>query len=589
MMILPTFKRLFFALVIQLLLMTPLYALDIVEIKWGFNNTVKKNEFNILSILVNNTSESPFEGEFTLLKNYGIGTVGAPLKKEIYISQFSTKWIQFYPYILYEGEEFSVKWHSSKTKNSGNINLTQIKTGEKSIVLLTQPRSFSGKVRIKTFYDNLFPPSAAVTGALDELVIDYVPKWESLKKKALMNWLKAGGVLHLLKSRDGNYPEFGKGLELLNNPSMEFRIAAGKIYRHDKTRVLLSQKYFDKKEILDDDESGKHDSNNYSYNSYNDNYNQFFLGLKRLNKTSHNWTLIYAFVILYILCLGPGNYFAGKKFKGYKKSIMLFLVLVFTFACVFAYIGKRGQGEKNNIRKITFAQSLGEGEYLIEQFINVFVTSGAVYPLTHGAGFNYYSSGQNTEKVSQFIANGKGGTFFADIPLFSSRTFLHKSVMKGSLVKFESVEFSLGQEIKNSLKNLKFKITGLNISNIKDAAVRYGDSMYSIKIDKNGLAVLNASTGMDFLDYFTEDNSYNFYEDLEEEEQYLKFFKPMIREQLGGNHDSKIFNKKRFPTERDHAQIFLYVKDNKKFLLKSSDNLGKESGYILYQFNLFKP
>jgi hypothetical protein len=64
------------------------------------------------------------------------------------------------------------------------------------------------------------------------------------------------------------------------------------------------------------------------------------------------------------------------------------------------------------------------------------------YRLTHAAPWNLYAAPSEAEAVTGYILNGKGGYFEVDIPLYSSRPFVHRGVMPGPSAGVQVVEWN---------------------------------------------------------------------------------------------------------------------------------------------------
>src|SRR6185369_3950315 len=54
-------------------------ALEVQQVRWGFDGTVVPGRFNLLSVLIGNPSTKPFDGTVNLYKSRGMEHVGAPL------------------------------------------------------------------------------------------------------------------------------------------------------------------------------------------------------------------------------------------------------------------------------------------------------------------------------------------------------------------------------------------------------------------------------------------------------------------------------------------------------------------------------
>ena len=102
-------------------------ALDVADYKWGFNGKVAPHRFNVLSVLLNNPTPQPYNGEVLLRKSLGgAGTVDATLVESVTLSPNSSKWIQFYPYITSDGGFSSENWRISYRGGSYDLPVPRV-------------------------------------------------------------------------------------------------------------------------------------------------------------------------------------------------------------------------------------------------------------------------------------------------------------------------------------------------------------------------------------------------------------------------------------------------------------------------------
>jgi hypothetical protein len=86
-------------------------AIDIEQARWGFDGKATSECFNVLSVLISNHSSQPYDGAVELHKSMERGNaVDAPLREEVYLSPFASRWVQFYPYVKADYEEWSLHW-----------------------------------------------------------------------------------------------------------------------------------------------------------------------------------------------------------------------------------------------------------------------------------------------------------------------------------------------------------------------------------------------------------------------------------------------------------------------------------------------
>jgi len=180
-------------------------ALEVQQVKWGFDGQVVPGRFNLLSVLVVNSSDTPFDGTVNFYKSHGLGDrVGAIYPTPCYLSPLTTRWLQFYVFIDNPYDQWRLEWGRGPDDHH---DLDPPKWGPPAQVLLSDSETVLSAVSgFKQFPDELFPPTVAATGGLDSLLLDHAPHWEPAKRQAFLNWLRAGGNVHLLMGADGRYP-----------------------------------------------------------------------------------------------------------------------------------------------------------------------------------------------------------------------------------------------------------------------------------------------------------------------------------------------------------------------------------------------
>src|SRR5687768_2667141 len=91
-------------------------ALEIKEVRWGFDGRIVPERFNILSVLVDNTGRGPEEEILALEESRGMESrVGAPFIEPVYLTPGTTRWVQFYPLVSAHAE-WKLRWGRFREK-----------------------------------------------------------------------------------------------------------------------------------------------------------------------------------------------------------------------------------------------------------------------------------------------------------------------------------------------------------------------------------------------------------------------------------------------------------------------------------------
>jgi hypothetical protein len=409
-------------------------ALEVKEVRWGFDGRVVPQRFNLLSVLVAESGANAFEGELWLFETRGLeSTVGAPLAQPIFVAPGTQRWVQFLPFV--SGEfAWRLRWGKDHAQSYA---LPAPSLGAPATVVLIDPGNPLGQsLKLKAFPEGLFPSSVAATDGLDMLVLDAVPRWDAPRRTAFLDWLARGGVVHLLPHPGGG-PVFTGELAMLNTPAPRARHGAGWIVRHTLPRAecgaeALAAAGFPLRELQKPDPSKR---TLYGLDQ------ALLRGLASLTKPQVQWWLLYLLTIAYLVLIGPVHYRWAQKVD-YRLALGGFLGTVALFALLFLVAGRRGAGEQQAAHSITVARALGGGRWDATQWISAFATDGGTYRLTHAAGANFYSATDDQEAVSGTITGGKDGHFTVDIPLYSARPFLHRAVLAGPEAKVNVLAWS---------------------------------------------------------------------------------------------------------------------------------------------------
>lgn len=418
-------------------------ALDVEQVRWGFDGQVVSRQFNLLSLLVSNPSTEAFDGKIELHKTANGRRIDAPLVETVYLAPHSSRWVQFHPYCKLDWEEWSVSWEKPR---AGRYDLPRPRPGKPTCVLLDESDTLSvGPLPIKRFPENLFPVSTTATDGLAAVVLDHVPRWEEGRQRAFLDWVRLGGEVHLLHSLQKDYPHFTGTLRVLNGEAPRQHVGVGVVHRHPRERRELDAPFVEKviiagrgpeglsggaaltSAVPDDDVEESADPMSYQWETDTSVLN----ALKKMSRPDHNWWLIHLMSLVYIGLIFPGCFTIGRKRGGdYRFVFGGLLTIVATFSMAFLIVGRRGYGERTSVHAVAIARVMGDGRCDVSQWSNAFVVDGGDYELAHAGTGRIYSTCQDQEAVRREITNGPEAGFLADMPPFSSRTFGHRVLLQ---------------------------------------------------------------------------------------------------------------------------------------------------------------
>lgn len=611
------------------------------ETIWGFDGQVVRHRFNLLSVLVNNSSAQPFEGEIRLQKSSGAGqAVDAVIVEPIYLAPYASRWVQLYPYVKQDWEDWELSWGRNSNERT---SLARPRFGKPAAVILDDPGVVApAGGALKRFPDNLFPPMVTATDGLKTLVFDHVPRWEEPRRQAFLDWLRRGGRVHILHGVNGRYPEFPTALAELNTPVDKQRIGAGVVFREPRGRREIDPEWIKEFVLGEADPTtratgGRKDSVPVKPASQPDDgtpkdvvtqYGHpqspffriewegdgvFLKALTLMSRPEHLWMLIHLLAWIYLGLLFPGCYVFGRSRPDYRIVFAVLLGVAIVFSATFAIIGRRGYNEASAVHAAAIAIPLGDGEYDILQWTNAFSIDGREYAFTHTGTGRIYSTAQDDEAVRGTIRMGNEASLSADLPPFSSRSFAHRAKVKAAPLGLKINSYALGagdptkqMTARNDaaaieravsvtmLRELEISVGAAFPEQPERIYALHGDYFYQMKRDdsQEGRLTLHGSVGsIENLMKLEEYTGYEFdWDPWDRKERtpealFRRMFSPLIVRSLG-IVDQKDLEAYKLPEDR--VRVFVYAPMTPEFALKN-DAFPVQHGYVLYCVDVFFP
>jgi hypothetical protein len=559
-------------------------AAEVRQTLWGFDGRVVPSRINPLSVLLANPGRNSFEGMVTLKQGGGLGgRSGALYVQPVFIGPQSERWVQFYPFVS-SPDEFTVEWGRGA---NDRLTLDPPTFGPPARVLLLEADNpFAASAALKSFPEQLFPATVSATDALDAVALDHPPRWEPARREAFLDWVKRGGTLLVLPGQNGEYPAFTEQLAPLNIGGESARVGAGTVLRAKLPRREVSEQHFAERgfpapELKTSKEPVAHQSEE-----------AFFQRLARLNQPEVRLWLLNSLAALYLLIIGPVQYRLGRRLD-YRLSLAFFAGTVALFGWVFSVVGRRGYDEAQAVNAVSIARALGDSRYDVTQWASAFVTTGNLYTLTHAAPSNLYAAVSH-DVIRGEILSGKDGVFRSDIPLFSSREFIHRGVLLGDDT---SVTVEQWEETDTAAQKLVLK-PGPNFpKNAVRIAAKLRDNFYEMELKEGRL--VSKETGVTFETFLPKDEvRTSLYahdrisgapaERLDQLHRILRTTFPMLLARAVEGRDDFTHFITRPPPPADRLQLYIFAESPAGFHLRTP-GFTRQMSYTLYVQEVFKP
>lgn len=406
-------------------------ALEVQAHFFGFDGTAAPGRVSILSVQLVNSSSQVYDGPVAVSTSGAMGGVnGVPQEIDVFLAPGASRWIQT-PVLVDPSSYFDggvlIEW-DLQSPFRGSQKLDAAKAGPPATVYLAdESNPLAARPRVHAFLENLWPISLdPAVGGLHAVVMDHAPRWEAIREQVFMDWLRLGGVVHLLHGTDDRPPVFSGALTPLNDPADTFRVGAGRVHRHAVRAAALKPEELARRAGPSPAFASEQDNaNGLQERGDTNNINQMvFDALRNRIKPDHAWGLITLVLLVYIVLIGPGTTLLARRWKNSRGALLFFCLVVAGASLIVYRIGRRGYGESTRCLSMIHARHTGApGPVSVRQWMHVFSTNGRRYELRHPLKPVWFHS-QSRERIRGTFRGGGDGRFTIDMPVFSSVDYL---------------------------------------------------------------------------------------------------------------------------------------------------------------------
>ncbi len=586
--------------------------LTVREVIWGFDGRAALNQFNPVSILLDNPSDEAYEGPVRLRQRTGTGraTGEAFAEEDLYIAPLGSRWVQFVPFLdsFSESGQWRLSW------NGGATLLPPIRVGNNALVLISRSQGLgSGATGIRRFSEEVFPTTVAATAGLSSVVLSHVPRWEAPRRQAFEDWIRIGGQVHLLLDEDGDWPRFSENLSILNDltGTPQQTLGRGRVFRHARTESSLTSEFPAEARALEQaaaqlsgDDSLQEDTDalKRQQQAIQDRMGMEFSNLGRgqwdaaeaftqtlmeMTQPDHNWPLIYLLAVAYILIIFPGCYLLGRQRRHYLVTYGAILGAAAVFSLAFLIVGRRGYGERTIVNSVALLRNMDDDRWDVTQWSNAFVTRGDTYLLSHGGSGNVYAAASQHEAVNGVVARRRlpdgrvDRVFEVDIPPFSSRPFIRRAVVRVPLLHTRITRCTATSE----LQDLTIEIDDSFPADVTEMCVAWNRSLYALQRDGQTLRLAHhlgsPSSFIDFTKLSPSGRMFNVWyrrKDVSNAERFADLMHPLLTLYFGILQSDDALSA-RVPPGR--IALLIYAPIPKELHLTSPE-FGRQPGFALF-------
>ena len=561
------------AVLFLLLLLAPAAeALNVVEVRWGFDGRAVPDRINPVSILLFNPSSKPYDGLLSLSKRDAFGArLGAGVVEPCYLSPSASRWVQFYVPVEEPEETWTLAWGEGSLERAV---LPVARLGAPATVMLDESEPGGHRSgAVPRLPDELFPTDVSCLDGLHSVLLDHAPRWERVRRQAFLDWLRCGGIVHVLHGEDGKFPMFSDEMAVLNSGAGRARIGAGLVVWDEVSRDQVAGDYLASKgfpplelkysatasrELVED---------------------AIFERLESLSAQRHNWSLIYVLGICYIALVGPVGMVIGRLWRDWRRTLVLYLGVVTLFGTLFLVVGRQSAREGATVYTFSWARPLGQGDWDVAQWSSAFVTSSGIYRIRHPSSYSLYAVWKRRETMNGTIRNGLDALFETEIPLYSRRTFEHRG-------RFRAEPLNLALGVWEGSEDLTdFSLTGPVPAGTLAACAFYNGKLYPLALETNRLGLPGRQAmPISWSVPAGQDEAEASGNDMEGE---FKQMLPSLILWITGRTEGASYYYWDQPATRDQVQVFILAPSPESFNL-SQGSLGRERGYTAYHLTFFR-
>lgn len=584
-------------------------AIEIHDIRWGFNNRPVAYKINPVTLLVENTSPTPFEGDIKFQQESFRGQrIGITLSATTYIAPFEKKSLQFYPYIAESANNWEASWEDKNNQHVQSF-LSPRPTTNDVLIQLVQPDSLDRIIPgIKQYPEDLFPPLLGAVDSLDGVILDHVPRWEKSRRTTFLQWIFSGGIVHIFENSNGDLPLFPESYSPLNEIATPVFYGNGAVYRYQTKLSDLSNS--DLKRLIDRNTrvsqnrptSEKDTSSPQSLKStdikFSETVTHFSMAsdeeilatLTEISKPKQIWYFIFLLSFFYLIVAGPGYYLVMKFSKKHSTYYGVYLVGTILFCLIFLVIGHHSTNRTSQIHSLVIANIMPDNEIDLTSWASLGMVLGGDFDIAYSGDTHIYSACQPYSKVNGIVTCGTEGQMQVDIPPNSSCTVFHRGKTTETIFNVKVSSFLTNE---TGVEHISLETDDKFPREVEQIYFLFGAKLYELKKEnerlefqgssKNLFTVLNTNPLME-INFFTPNRLLPFINPRNPKKDFaLKKLFPILLQRAMRLSAKDINRRYRYPENRGKLFVLSKIPDN---LFPKTPDISRKNGLVLYSLEV---
>jgi hypothetical protein len=450
---------------------------------WGFDGTVVPGRFGTLHAWVRNHGKDPFEGVIRLSRvGFAGAEQGLPLVVACYIAAGTERGVEFVVRVEdLSAATWELSWDEPRAMRA---SIQAPRQGAPATVILERGRFRPvQRSQFRGFAEERFPPSVAMTEALGAVILDHAPVFEEVRAQAFVDWIRAGGVVHVARNAAGHVPRFTGKLSPLSEALRSGHLGQGRVFVHGCTLGELDPGMVDavagpRPSLQSSDSSLLHDPD--------------AALLRHLGKTvrrEHNWTLMFLMAGVYALLifLLPPVLTRRLRSPVYPASVLFAAIVLFSWW--FERAGRRGYTSDSGVCAFALAEQVGGARYAVTQWCQAFARRGATYRLRFSeedCSWQAFDSAGEVEAVRGLSIAGRQGYVALDLPVCSRRAFMGRAVLRGPPLRVDPIDPPAsggvaGGAVDPLAPGVAFRVSGAEGLRVREGMLVDGDTVVTLE------------------------------------------------------------------------------------------------------------